>query len=106
TFVGSIGANPGAGATTGAEPAGAAPMELSHIEGLEPETEGTDHQALLRELHALRAAVAAGAGGRIWTPRPNPKGPPSVRGLTPQQVREHMEKGLCFKCGIAGHQSR
>jgi hypothetical protein len=106
TYVGSVGVSVGAGSASSGLAADAAPMELSNVEDLEDETEGLNTQALLQELYAFRAAAGGGARAPAGTPSSFRRGLPSVRGLSPQQVKDHMDKGTCFKCGIQGHQSR
>jgi hypothetical protein len=47
-----------------------------------------------------------GAGNRDGKRAPfgrGSRGPPRIPGLSPQQVRERMDAGLCFLCGEAGH---
>jgi hypothetical protein len=100
TFVGSVSSSAGGGLPA----VGDTPMELSGIEGLEPETGELDPQVLLKELNALRAAYSNGAGASIG--KLKPRGMPIVKGLSPQQVKEHLDKGTCFKCGVSGHLSR
>ena len=64
TFVGSVSSSAGGGLPA----VGDAPMELSGIEGLEPETGALDPQVLVKELNALRAAYSNRAGGNTGKP--------------------------------------
>jgi hypothetical protein len=93
-------------------------MDLSNIEGLE-QTDGGDDDAaapvtrgelqkmqrqLLNAMQQHRSGN--GAGNRDGKRAPfgrGSRGPPRVPGLSPQQVRERMDAGLCFLCGEAGH---
>ena len=96
-------------------------MELDGIEGLEPEsTNDTNGNSVTRaEFQQLLAAMqdrrapnkprrqnggGGGAGGRgggeVRLPRFQ------VKGLTPEQVRAHLDADTCFGCGGKGHQSR
>lgn len=90
-----------------------APMDLDAIEGLEADTDAPLTRAektMMQEfLHAMReerksphrgGAGGAGRGGYV------PRGPPRISRLTEEQVKEYMEKDMCFNCDKIGHQSR
>ena len=92
---------------------------LDGVEGLEPDTHShpdardapVTRAELQQLLNAMRderrpggAGRGAGAGGNRG--RSQPRGPPRIAHLTPQQVSEYMDAGKCFGCGSKDHQSR
>ena len=101
----------GAAGVAAAQRAGA-PMELDAIEGLEADTGAPMTRAekmMFELLNAMReerksphrgGAGGAGRGGYV------PKGLPRISRLTEEQVKEYMEKDMCFHCDKIGHQSR
>jgi hypothetical protein len=100
--------------------AGSAPMELdalAAIEGLERETGEAGEQAATSSaapitqaqfqqlLNAMREQRGRGAGKPAGFD-PRDRRLPKVAGLTPAQVKEHMDNGKCFGCGSKEHMSR
>ena len=53
-----------------------------------------DLNALVEELHALRSAVAAGAGAGAGG---------RITGVSKQQIDERLKGGLCLRCGSPDH---
>ena len=93
------------------------PMELDAIEGLEPSTDEKASSAMMREMremhHEMLAAmqdsrrVPTSAGGsRVTQGAYVPRGLPRISHLSEKQVKEYMEAGKCFGCGMTDHNSR
>lgn len=59
------------------------------------------HQQLLHAMQNQRRGDAGRRPGRGG--RPSGRGPPRVHGLSEQQVRERLDAGACFSCGMPGH---
>jgi hypothetical protein len=57
------------------------------------------HQQLLNAMQHQRK----GNGNRHADRAGRPRGPPRVAGLSEQQVRERLDAGACFACGMPGH---
>jgi hypothetical protein len=57
------------------------------------------HQQLLNAMQHQRK----GSGNRHADRAGRPRGPPRVAGLSEQQVRERLDAGACFACGMPGH---
>jgi hypothetical protein len=92
---------------------------LDGVEGLEQETDApadsgdapvtrAEFQQLLNAMRDERRPGGAGRGGGAGGNRGRfqPRGPPRIAHLTPQQVSEYMDAGKCFGCGSKDHQSR
>ena len=91
---------------------------LTAIEGLERETGEAGEQAATGSaapvtqaqfqqlLNAMREQRGRGAGGKPAGFDPRDRRLPKVTGLTPGQVKEHMDNGKCFGCGSKEHMSR
>lgn len=122
--VGSLGefaaiASAASGSNSSNSGSNSAPMELDAIEGLESEstndTNGNSNsnsvtraefQQLLAAMQDRRAPnknrrpAGGERGGEVRSPRFQ------VKGLTPEQVRSHLDANTCFGCGSKDHQSR
>jgi len=59
------------------------------------------HQQLLHAMQSQRRGDVGRHPGRGG--RPSGRGPPRVSGLSEQQVRERLDAGACFACGMPGH---
>jgi len=107
-----------AGHGAGGDPMDLNALGLDSIEGLEQEeTDGSttpqapDAAVMRAELHkmhqqllaALQQQRASGGAGKRAPFGRGERHTPRVPGLTPQQVRERMDGGLCFVCGKEGH---
>ena len=89
-------------------------MELDNIEGLDRETDGGSSasapvtQAQLTEL--INAMKSERGANRSKGAKTGPKDVTAAIAkrfkLTPEQVREHFDKGQCFGCDGTGHSSR
>lgn len=95
------------------EPSAHAAMDLSNMEEAAPRSDTGDLRAdfmadllaamNLRRGGGRRAGAADGAGAD--RPR-EPRAPPTIKGLTPVQVKKYMDENRCFGCNEVGHQSR
>lgn len=99
-----------------------APMELDAIEGLERDTaDGADGSApvtraqLMELLNAVRDERRSGGGSGAGASGSSsggsrrsfqPRGLPTIPGLSEAQVKEYMDAGKCFGCGSKDHRSR
>jgi hypothetical protein len=95
-------------------------MELDAIEGLEPSSTSAssssvgspitrgEFQQLLAAMSDARKAVGPRKQQQNRRPERREGGLPrfQVNGLTPEQVREHLDNDSCFYCHAPGHQSR
>ena len=95
--------------------AGADDMQLDNIEGLDHETnaaaEGTSSPVTQAQLMAMLNAMRNDRSSN--RPKDAKSGGKDVTAaigkrfrLTPEQVREHFDKGQCFNCDGTGHSSR
>ena len=103
---------------SGSSGSGGAPMDidammLAAIEGLEQETGDADsaapanRQQLTQLLNAIRDQRAnRTADGFSGQRAEGQRGLPRIKGMTPAQVKEHMDEGKCFGCGKKDHRSR
>ena len=120
TRVGSLGELAGLSNARGVTPASAAAvgaddMQLDNIEGLDSETssaEGSTAPVTQAQLMALINAMKSERGSNR-SKGVKPTGAKDVTAaiakrfkLTPEQVREHFDKGQCFNCDGTGHSSR
>ena len=110
--VGSLGqfaAASGAAAAVNGDAMDLASLGLDDIEGLEQDTDLAGDTPVTRaELQKMQQQLLAAVQHRSGTAKRAPFGrggraPPRVPGLSAQQVREHMDSGLCFVCGQSGH---
>ena len=114
-------AHPSAGASSSSGARGDAPMDLdslANIEGLEHDTDAvgsTDGPVTRSELRELlnamrdeRRGQTAGLGRNVRSANGAPlnRGLPRIPHLTPVQVKEYMDAGMCFGCGSKDHRSR
>jgi len=120
TRVGSLGELAGLTSARGSTPASAAAgasaddMQLDNIEGLDSETsaaEGASTPVTHAQLVALINAMKHERGSsRAKEAKHGGKDVAAAIAkrfkLTPEQVREHFDKGQCFNCGGTGHSSR
>ena len=109
------------GPPAAASSSSSAPMDLSNVEGLEPDEDTASAQgesiaelrAEMRQmLNAMRAqrgghsgrggSAGAGAGARGGFSSNLPR----IPHLSPLQVKEYMDAGKCFVCGATEHRSR
>ena len=89
-------------------------MELDNIEGLDRETDGSSSSSAPVTQAQLTALINAMKSERGSNRSKGTKtGPKDVTAaiakrfkLTPEQVREHFDKGQCFNCDGTGHSSR
>jgi hypothetical protein len=90
--------------------------DVNNIEGLEEETAddatGSDApvtQKQMQQLHQMLAAMHSqhrGNGGSNSSGSKDARTPrslPVIKGLTPQQLKAHMDAGKCFGCGSTSH---
>ena len=120
TRVGSLGELAGLANVRGVTPASAAAgsaddMQLDNIEGLDHETnaaaEGTSSPVTQAQLMAMLNAMRNDrSSNRSKDAKSGGKDVTAAIGkrfrLTPEQVREHFDKGQCFNCDGTGHSSR
>lgn len=103
-------------AAAGPAPAAAASqgndhMELDNVEGLEKATSAAPTASLQSQFHEfLNAMKQERSSARSKESRGAGKDVAAAIakrfGLTPEQVREHFDKGQCFNCNGTGHSSR
>ena len=112
--VGSLGqfaAASGAAAAANGDAMDLAALGFDGIEGLEQDTDSAGDTPVTRaELQKMQQQLLAAVQhrGSNNTAKRAPsgrggRGPLRVPGLSAQQVREHMDNGLCFVCGQSGH---
>lgn len=109
--IGSLGqyaASSSAGASGNGNAMDLSVLGLDSQEDAAAEDGDSDAPVTRAEFRQLLAAMQHGRGGGTGKRPPfgrgdRLRGPPKVQGLTPEQVKQHLDQRLCFRCGQAGH---